>query len=39
MYLDEIVATQKQGEVLGIPSVCSAHSHVIIQSLRVCETL
>ncbi len=28
-FLDEIVRTQKQGEVLGIPSICSAHPWVL----------
>jgi len=35
MYLDEIVSAQKRGEARGITSVCSAHPHVIRQTLRV----
>jgi D-tagatose-1,6-bisphosphate aldolase subunit GatZ/KbaZ len=38
MYLDDIVAAQKRGEARGITSVCSAHPHVIKQTLKVCET-
>lgn len=37
MYLDEVVAAQKIGETKGITSVCSAHPHVIRQTLRVFE--
>lgn len=37
MYLDEIVAAQKRGEVKGITSVCSAHPFVIKQTLKVFE--
>jgi D-tagatose-1,6-bisphosphate aldolase subunit GatZ/KbaZ len=37
MYLDEIVAAQKQGEVRGITSVCSAHPYVLKQTLEVFE--
>ena len=39
MYLDEIVAAQKRGEAKGITSVCSAHSFVLKQTLRVSKTL
>lgn len=38
MYLDEIVAAQKRGEVRGITSVCSAHPEVIKQTLMVSQT-
>lgn len=37
MYLDEVVAAQKRGETKGITSVCSAHPHVIRQTLKVFE--
>lgn len=37
MYLDEIVAAQKRGEVKGITSVCSAHPFVIEQTLKMFE--
>lgn len=37
MYLDEILAAQKRGEVRGIPSVCSAHPYVLKQTLRTFE--
>jgi len=38
MYLDEVLAKQKQGEASGIFSVCSAHPYVIRQTLQTCET-
>ena len=38
MYLDEIIAAQKRGETRGVTSVCSAHPHVIKQTLKVCAT-
>ncbi|HWQ04074.1 MAG TPA: class II D-tagatose-bisphosphate aldolase, non-catalytic subunit [Longilinea sp.] len=38
MYLDEMLAKQKQGEASGIFSVCSAHPYVIQQTLQTCET-
>jgi len=38
MYLDEVVAAQKRGEAKGIPSICSAHPHVIQQTLKVSKT-
>jgi D-tagatose-1,6-bisphosphate aldolase subunit GatZ/KbaZ len=38
MYLDEIVAAQKQGGARGITSVCSAHPDVIKQTLKVSQT-
>jgi D-tagatose-1,6-bisphosphate aldolase subunit GatZ/KbaZ len=34
MYLDEIVAAQKRGQARGIPSVCSAHPHILGQTLK-----
>jgi len=37
MYLDEIVAAQKRGEAGGITAVCSAHSSVLQQTLKVFE--
>lgn len=37
MYLDEILASQKRGEARGITSVCSAHPHVLKQTLRTFE--
>src|SRR5258706_710508 len=36
---DGLIAIQKRGEAKGIASVCSAHPHVIKQTLRVFETL
>ncbi len=38
MYLDEVLARQKQGEASGIFSVCSAHPTVIQQALQTCQT-
>jgi len=38
MYLDEVVAAQKRGEVKGTTSVCSAHPFVIKQTLKVSES-
>ena len=38
MYLDEILAKQKQGQASGIFSVCSAHPYVIRQTLQTCDT-
>ena len=38
MVLDDIVQAQKRGEAKGIPSICSAHPHVLKQTLKVCET-
>ena len=35
MYLDDIVSAQKRGEARGITSVCSAHPHVLKQTLKV----
>ncbi len=35
MFLDEVIAAQKQGKARGITSVCSAHSLVIQQALKV----
>jgi D-tagatose-1,6-bisphosphate aldolase subunit GatZ/KbaZ len=37
MYLDEIVAAQKRGDAGGITAVCSAHSSVLQQTLKVFE--
>ena len=37
MYLDDILAAQKRGEVKGVTSVCSAHPFVIKQTLNVFE--
>ena len=37
MYLDEILAAQKNGEARGITSVCSAHPYVLKQTLRTFE--
>ncbi len=34
MYLDEIVAAQKRGVPIGIPSICSAHPFVLKQTLQ-----
>jgi D-tagatose-1,6-bisphosphate aldolase subunit GatZ/KbaZ len=34
MYLDEILAAQKQGEARGVTSICSAHPYVLKQTLR-----
>ncbi len=36
---DGLIAIQKRGEAKGIVSVCSAHPHVIKQTLRVSKTL
>ncbi len=38
MYLDEILQAQKRGEAKGITSICSAHPHVIQQTLKVSKT-
>jgi D-tagatose-1,6-bisphosphate aldolase subunit GatZ/KbaZ len=38
MYLDEVLADQKQGKASGIFSVCSAHPNVIRQTLQTCAT-
>lgn len=38
MYLDEILAAQKRGEAVGIPSICSAHPDVIRQTVKVSQT-
>ncbi len=35
MFLDEVIAAQKQGKARGITSVCSAHPLVIQQALKV----
>lgn len=35
MFLDEVIAAQKQGKARGITSVCSAHPLVIRQALKV----
>lgn len=37
MYLDEILAAQKRGEVRGIASVCSAHPYVLKQTIKTFE--
>jgi len=37
MYLDEILEAQKRHEARGIPSICSAHSYVLKQTLKVFE--
>ena len=37
MYLDEIVTAQRRGEARGIASICSAHPHVIKQTLDTFE--
>lgn len=37
-YLDLIIAAQKRGEAKGIPSICSAHPHVLKQTLKVSQT-
>jgi D-tagatose-1,6-bisphosphate aldolase subunit GatZ/KbaZ len=34
MYLDDVLAAQKQGEAIGITSVCSAHPVVLRQALE-----
>ncbi len=39
MYLDDLLAKQKQGEARGIFSVCSAHPYVIQQTLQTCHAL
>ncbi len=39
MYLDDLLAKQKQGEARGIFSVCSAHPYVIQQTLKTCHVL
>jgi len=39
MILDEILTSQKHDEAKGIASICSAHPHVIKQTLRVFEPL
>jgi len=33
-YLDDLVAAQKRGEEIGLPSICSAHPAVIEATLR-----
>src|SRR5258706_2785607 len=37
-YLDEIVQSQKRGEAIGIPSICSAHPWVLKETLKAPET-
>ncbi len=37
MYLDEIITAQKRGEPRGVTSVCSAHAHVVRQTLISCD--
>ncbi len=37
MYLDKLVAMQKQGEARGIASVCSVHPYVLKQTLKTFE--
>ena len=33
-YLDEVLQAQKRGQALGVPSVCSAHPHVLRAAAR-----
>src|SRR5512140_2334271 len=37
MYLDEIIAAQKNGQARGIASICSAHPRVIERALATFE--
>ena len=36
--LDEIIRSQKNGEGIGIPSICSAHPSVLKEALRVSDS-